>query len=184
MNHSSKPFATLLAMAAGLAIFTASSHAQSATATIVQTSPDNFTITLDNTSTDPLNSFWYGWTTSGNNLPSDPSSAGNSLGWDNNLDGNSIQFENTLGGSALAGGQTATFTFVDTSPFSGLMSPNAESVAFTSDSIQFNQGVAGQSTAVFSPTAPVPEPSSFGLLAMGLLVGGFLFRLRTAANVR
>ncbi len=41
----------------------------------------DYTITLTNTGSAALNSFWYGWTTGGNNLPSAPSSAGNSAGW-------------------------------------------------------------------------------------------------------
>jgi|SRR5882724_2694965 len=163
-----------------------SSHAQSAVATIseVTGSGGNFdyTITLQNTGTLNLNSFWYGWTISGNNLPSNPSSAGNSLGWANVLDFNSIQWQNTTSASALAPGQSATFTFVSTSSLSAITTPpSGASVAYTSDLVQFNQGIAGQSTPVFSPTvASVPEPSEISILAMGSAILAISFRRRAA----
>ena len=164
-----------LVVAAGWALSLASGHGQGATATISDVAGGggtfDYTITLKNTGTLNLNSFWYGWTLSGNNLPSNPNNAANSLGWANVLDANSIQWENTTSSSALAPGQSATFTFVSTSTLSQMTtSPAGESVAYTSDSIQFNQGVAGQSTPVFSPTiATVPEPS-IGMLAFGSLL--------------
>jgi hypothetical protein len=171
-----------LVVAASWALFPTSGHGQGATATISEVSGGggnfDYTITLFNSGTLNLNSFWYGWTLSGNNLPSNPSAAGNSLGWANVLDANSIQWENNTGASALAPGQSATFTFVSTSTLSQMTtSPAGESVAYTSDLIQFNQGVAGQSTPVFSPTiATVPEPS-IGMLAMGsLLLCGLRWR--------
>ena len=76
MNSFSKfnPVSLALAIAISLAISRLSSDAQSATATIsgVLAGGGNFdyTITLKNTGGDTLNSFWYGWTLSGNNLPS------------------------------------------------------------------------------------------------------------------
>jgi hypothetical protein len=167
-----------LALIAGLVVAAASSQAQSATATISETTGTggnfDYTIVLKNTGTQSLNSFWYGWTTSGNNLPSDPTAAANSLGWTgNDLDSNSIQYQNTGGtGMSLAAGQSATFTFDSTSTLAQITAgESGASVAFTTDGIQFNQGVAGQSTGVFSPTiASVPEPSSMALMAGGLLV--------------
>jgi hypothetical protein len=135
----------------------------SATATIsgvAAGSSYNYTITLQNTGTNALNSFWYGWTTSGNNLPSDPTSASNSLGWANTLDGNSIQWVNSSG-TALAPGASATFTFVSSSsPTAITNAPSGESVAYVGG-IDFSQDTAGDSTAIFSPTlvtAPAPPP--------------------------
>ena len=114
----------------------------------------DYTITLTNTSTVALNSFWYGWTTSGNNLPSDPSNAANSLGWTNTLDGNSIKWINSSG-TALAPGASATFTVVSTSTPSAITtSPSGESVAYV-NGIDFTEDEAGDSTAVFSPTLVV-----------------------------
>jgi hypothetical protein len=182
MNKPSKFLAIrcLLVAAAIWVIFPTSSHGQGATATISDVASAggtfDYTLTLHNTGTLDLNSFWYGWTDFGNNLPSNPSGAANSLGWANVLDANSIQWENNTGASALAPGQFATFTFVSTSTLAQITaSPSGESVAFTSDLVQFNQGVAGQSTPVFSPTiATVPEPS-ISMLAIGSLL---LYALR------
>jgi hypothetical protein len=150
-----------LVVATTLAAATVSSHAQSATATISAVAAGNvydYTITLQNTGSVALNSFWYGWTGSGNNLPSDPSSAANSLGWGNALSGNSIMWVNSSG-TALAPGASATFTFVSSSPPSAITaSPSGESVAYVG-AIDFSQGTAGDSTAVFSPTLVSPPPA-------------------------
>ena len=185
-------FALALAVATGLAASTLSSQAQSATATIsdVPAAGGNFdyTLTLKNTGTQSLNSFWYGWTTSGNNLPSDPISAANSLGWVSSIAGNSIQWENSsynyygytyYYGTPLAAGQSATFTFVSASTLSAItQSPSGESVAYVGG-IDGSQGVTGDSTAVFSPTiAAVPEPSSMGVVAAGSLILAAGFKLR------
>lgn len=187
MNKSFKLTAICSAIvaAAVLAASTATTHAQGAIATISEVAGGggtfDYTISLQNTGNVGLNSFWYGWTLGGNNLPSSPTSPGNSLGWANVLDGNSIMWQNTEGASALAPGQSANFTFVSTSTLAAITTaPSGESVAYTSDTIQFNQGVAGQSTPVFSPSAaPVPEPSAVALLAMGsvLLAGSFKRRI-------
>jgi len=172
MNAKSKLTSTYFtaAVAAGLAMFAVSSHGQGATATISDVPVSggfDYTITLHNSGTTNLNSFWYGWTTSGNNLPSNPSSAANSLGWANDLSGNSIEWVNGSG-SALAPSQSATFTFFSTStPTAITTAPSGESVAYV-HGIDFTQGVPGDSTAVFSPVL-VPEPSSATLLAIGAL---------------
>jgi hypothetical protein len=118
----------------------------------------NYTITLQNTGTDALNSFWYGWTTSGDNLPSAPSSAGNSLGWSNQVSGTSIKWTNSSG-TALAPGASTTFTFVSSnSPSAITTAPSGESVAYTG-AIDFSEDTAGDSTAAFSPALVAPPPS-------------------------
>jgi len=112
-----------LALAGVLAAATVSTHAQSATATLSWAAASNsyaYTVTLKNTGSVALNSFWYGWTTSGDNLPSEPSSAGNSVGWGNTVSGNSIKWVNTsysyygttyYYGTPLAPGDKARLTF-------------------------------------------------------------------------
>ncbi len=118
----------------------------------------DYTVTLQNTGTVALNSFWYGWTTGGNNLASDPTTPGNSLGWSNVLSGNSIKWTNSSG-TALAAGASATFTFVSSAPPSAItMSPSGESVAYVGG-IDFSQDKVGDSTGVFSPTLTAPPPA-------------------------
>ena len=196
MTHVTKlttnRFALALAVATGLAASPLSSQAQSATATISDVPAAggdfDYTLTLKNTGTQSLNSFWYGWTTSGNNLPSDPISAANSLGWVSSIAGNSIQWENSsynyygytyYYGTSLAAGQSATFTFVSASTLSAItQSPSGESVAYVGG-IDGSQGVTEDSTAVFSTTiAAVPEPSSMGVVAAGSLILAAGFKLR------
>jgi hypothetical protein len=151
-----------------------SSDAQSATATIsggsIGGGKFDYTITLKNTGGFTLNSFWYGWTIFGDNLPSSPSFATNSIGWANDLSGPSIMWQNTTSASGLTPGSSATFSFVTTDTLSAITAPNiGASVAFTTDTIQFNQGVGGQSTGVFSPAVvTAPEPSALGLFGIGL----------------
>lgn len=174
-----------LAAAAALAASTLSSDAQSASATISDVPAGggmfDYTITLRNTGPTNLSGFWYGWTTSGNNLPSNPTTAGNSLGWVNTLDGNSIQW--SISGLGLAPGQSGTFTFVSSStPTAITTPPSGESVAYV-HGIDFSQGVAGDSTPVFSPSlVATPEPSSLGLLAAGLFVVAGSFRSLAASR--
>ncbi len=177
MNNKPKLISIRLAIAvvAGLASSTVSSHAQGATATISGVAAGgglfDYTITLTNPNSDTfsLNDFWYGWIQFQNDLPSDPSNAANSLGWANDLDGNSIEWENNSG-TALAPGQSATFTFVSAdSPSAITTSPSGESVAYV-NGIDFSENSAGHSTPIFSPTlVAAPEPSSVGLFIVGSL---------------
>jgi hypothetical protein len=150
----------------------ASLQAQSATATLsdVQVgSVYDYTLTLQNTGSVPLQGFWYGWTDSGNNLPSTPTSAANSLGWGNSVfNGTSIQYQGSAS-DALAPNATGTFTFDSTStPAEITASPSGESVAYEG-TIGFNENEPGISSPVFSPTlAAVPEPSTLSLVGLSL----------------
>ena len=180
MTKASFSVRLALAFAAGLGLSTASSHAQDATATISDVAAGgnfDYTVTLFDSGTTDLRSFWYGWTTSGNNLPSDPTSAANSLGWANNLDANSIQWE-AGSGTALTPGHSATFTFVSSSsPTAITAGSSGESVAYV-NGIDFSQGSPGDSTGVFSPVLATPEPSSAVLFTAGLGIVGFTLRAR------
>lgn len=184
MNSLFKSFAVGLVTATGLTISAVSGHAQNpnATATISDVAAGggvfDYTITLHNTGTSALESFWYAWTLSGNNLSTaiTAGSAASSLGWNNTaIEGNTSISWVGGAGDALAGGQSATFTFTSTeTPTAITTSPSGESVAYVGG-IDFSQGSAGDSTPVFSPTLQtVPEPSSVGLVAAGLV--GLLFR--------
>jgi hypothetical protein len=186
MTNASFSIRLAIALAAGLAFSAVSGHAQSASATISYTTAGanyDYTITLFNPGADTydLRSFWYGWTSSGNNLPSNPSSPGNSVGWANTLDGNSIMWGNSSS-TPLTPGQSATFTFVSSSSPTAMTTGGAgASVAYV-NGIDFSQGVAGDSTGAFSPTLVVPEPSSAALLAVGVVILGLWLRSRVPLN--
>lgn len=187
MHNPSKKFMIRLTLAAALAVSAASAHAQSAIATIsgVQDGANfDYTVTLQNTGTFALNGFWYGWIQFFNDLPTDPSSANNTLGWVNSLDSNSIQYYNSGTGNALMPGQSATFTFVDSStPTAITTGQSSESVAYVNDGIpDASQSEAGDSTGIITPILVVPEPSSIGLLTVGALAMAFSVRFLVPAQ--
>jgi hypothetical protein len=179
MNSQLKSFSMGLVTAAGLASSAVSSHAQNATATISGVAAGggvfDYTITLHNTGTTVLDSFWYAWTLSGNNLSTAITSPASALGWtDTALIGNtSISWEDTAGTHPLAEGGSTTFTFDSTeTPTQITTSPSGESVAYVSGTgpNTFGQNSPGSASPVFSPTlVTAPEPSSLGIMAVGLL---------------
>jgi hypothetical protein len=187
MIRSVKSLGMGFAVAAGMTATAISANAQTtaATATISDVAAGggvfDYTITLQNTGTTVLDSFWYAWTLSGNNLSAAISNPASSLGWtDTALEGStSISWEDTAGGHTLAAGQSATFTFDSTeTPTAITTSPAGESVAYLSATGpntfgQDNPG--GGASQVFSPTlVAAPEPSTWSLMGVGLLA--LLFR--------
>jgi hypothetical protein len=179
-----------LAAAAFLVATCFSSHGQSAAATISAVPVSggfDYTIILRNSGGTSLNSFWYGWTTSGNNLSTDPTNAANSLGWGNTLDGNSIQWANT-GGTAIAPGGSGTFTFYSTeTPTAITTAPSGESVAYVHQ-IDSTEGILRDSTPGFYPallTTPEPSPGTlFGFGLIGLTAIGWRRRGNQRKNLK
>lgn len=179
------PIGFTLALAAALNVSTLSSDAQqviaTGTFTDVTGSGGNFdyTVTLHNTGTEAIQSFWMGWIPGFFDVAS-PSSAGNNLGWTSVLDGNSVQYGGTTG-TALAVGALGTFTFDSTTTpaaiASAISNAGASTVYGVNDPNQFAFSLAGQSanTETFDLQA-APEPSSFAFLAVGFIA--FLFVLR------
>jgi hypothetical protein len=185
MKLNLKPIGFSLAVAAALGVSTLSSDAQqvlaTGTFTDVTGSGGNFdyTVTLHNTGTEAIESFWMGWIPGAFDVAS-PSSAGNNLGWTSVLDGDSVQYGGTTG-SALAEGASGTFTFDSTTTpaeiESVISNAGASTVYGVNDPNQFDFSLAGQSanTATFDLQA-APEPSSFAFLGAGF--AAFLFVLR------
>jgi PEP-CTERM motif len=173
----------MLAAASGLAaVF--SSHAQN-TLTAVATLSDvqagstfDYTLTLQNTGSVAINSFWYGWIQGVFNLPTAGSSlqnVQNSLGWNAINDGNSIQFENNSG-TALAAGNSITFTFDSTATPNSFITDTSsrpvQSIAYStangpSTFGQSENGIASDPIATTLIATPTPEPSALALLATG-----------------
>ncbi len=90
------PIGLSLAVAAALAVSTFSSQAQNVNVTTSLNPVTgagglfDYTLTLNNTGPEAIESFWLGWVPGSFNIAS-PSSAGNNLGWTSALDGASIQ---------------------------------------------------------------------------------------------
>jgi len=176
-----------LAVAAALDVSTLSSHAQdvlaTGTFTDVAGTGGNFdyTVTLDNTGTEAIQSFWMGWIPGAFDVAS-PSDAGNNLGWTSTVDGNSVQYGGTAG-TALAAGDSGTFTFDSTTTPAEIMAETGKAGESTvygvNDPNQFDLSLAGESanTETFGlQIQAVPEPSSSAFLAAGFIA--FLFVLR------
>ena len=179
MNSPLKSISIGLVTAFGLVTSAISGHAQNATATISNTGMDgslfDYTITLHNTGSTVLDSFWYAWTLSGNNLSANISNPASALGWtDTALEGNtSISWEDSSGTHTLAAGNATTFTFESSENPTQITAGNSgQSVAYVSGTgpNTFGQNSPGSASPVFSPTlVSAPEPSTLGLMAVGLL---------------
>ena len=152
-------------------------QAQSATGTlsgVLVGSTYDYTLTVNNTGTVPLEGLWYGWIPGVFDLPGTLSSIGSTSGWTGTQDGASIQFQGGSGNAIPVGG-TGTFTFDSTAtPAQMTTSPADESTIFAG-TIGFSGNSPGVSEE-FTPTlASVPEPSTVGLIvtgAMGVFVAG------------
>jgi hypothetical protein len=181
------PIGFSLAVAAALNVSTIFSHAQGVVATgtftdVAGTGGNfDYTVTLDNTGTEAIQSFWMGWIPGAFDVAS-PSDAGNNLGWTSTVDGNSVQYGGTAG-TALAAGHSGTFTFDSTTtPMeieSVMNNAGASTVYGVNDPNQFDLSLAGESanTETFDlQIQAVPEPCSFTFLAAGFIA--FLFVLR------
>ncbi|HUA64719.1 MAG TPA: PEP-CTERM sorting domain-containing protein [Alphaproteobacteria bacterium] len=145
----------------------------------------DYTVTLDNTGTEAIQSFWMGWIPGAFDVAS-PSDAGNNLGWTSTVDGNSVQYGGTAG-TALAAGQSGTFTFDSTTTpteIEDLTAKAGESTVYgVNDPNQFDLSLAGESanTETFDlQIQAVPEPSSFTFLAAGFVTFLFVFRRKAS----
>jgi hypothetical protein len=156
------------------------------TATIAAT-PDgpnfDYTISLTNTGSSNIGTFWFAWTPPGmpneyDFLPSEPFSITQPNGWlgpaSLGSPGYSIEYHNSTG-SLIAPGQTATFGF--TSPDSPtILQRTTFGFPNTTSFIYAGSPEVG-ATAQVNP-AFVPEPSTYAQLALGFAGLLALFRRR------
>jgi hypothetical protein len=168
-----------LAVAVGLSLSAASGRAQNVlvNSTISDAAAGggvfDYTMTVKNTGTEAIESLWVGWIPGVFDISS-PSNPQNSLGWGNSISaGASLQYAGTAS-TALLTGQTGTFTFASTSTPAQFMSHAAgDSTAYGVNAAngQLSFSLSGPDTLTFNPTVAVaaPEPSTFGLLAVGSL---------------
>jgi hypothetical protein len=172
------------AIAAALAITALSSQAQNVLVTDSLTAVTgaggvfDYTLLLNNTGSEAIQSVWLGWVPASFNIAS-PSSPGNNLGWTSGLAGNSIQYGGTAG-TALAAGHSGTFTFDSTTTPAQFMAQTGQAGQSTAYGVnaangQLSFSLSPPDTEVFAFTV-TPEPSTFAILALGSL--GFLGVLR------
>jgi hypothetical protein len=148
----------------------------------------DYSLTLDNTGTTTIGTFWFGWTPGGNFLSPKPTNVTLPAGWTDtivsNALGSSIRWESTT--NLLQPGQTLSgFDFQSTeTPLELLGTVPAGTGA--GDAIVNSFVYIGAPFAdpgfQFVPTAATPEPDSFLLLATGMLAGvsGLYLRFRGA----
>ena len=185
MRFSSLGKLAVLALGVGMGL---SSHAFadgiSATATFTNT-PDaslagvnDYSITLNNTGTTPIGTFWFGWVPGNGFLSATPTDIGTPAGWTEMTtnSGAAIQFVTS---TPLAAGSSLTgFTFDSTetpaellSAFTG-MEPGTgdpESTAFVYSGAPL-VGVGDQFVVTGATAAAVtPEPSTLALFGTGIL---------------
>jgi hypothetical protein len=128
--------------------------------------------------TDPAGSasaetFWFGWTFSGNHLVSEPSDIVSPSAWSSSITtGPGFAIEWTTS-TPLTAGQSLTFQFA---------SPDSPTVMAANDeSYGFGGAAFSMPEQEFAPNQ-VPEPSTFGLMATGLVgLSGWLARRRSGA---
>jgi hypothetical protein len=171
----------------------------SATATIIETgksaSDFEYSLTLTNTGSNPINAFWYGWTVGSFNLPTVPSGIAGPTGWSGSAVGNSIQYQNNTG-SAIAPGGTGIFTFKCTSTLTAMTTgihqgdPTGESVAYATVSAMnaCDQSDPGIASNPFTPTLPLPSLQAPSVVAGSLQlawtsVSGLAYQVQYSTNL-
>ena len=140
----------------------------------------NYSILLQNnaSSTESINQFWFAWVPDYYGydlLTSNPNVTGMPSGWYGNVqngngytpDGYSIDFYDYGSSYDLAPGQSGTFTFNSADSPATLMqnSPYYGIPTLTS----YTYGSSGDSQQFVVSFAPVPEPSTAGLIGIGAL---------------
>ncbi len=185
------PISLSLAITATLAASPLSSQAQNVNVTTSLNSVMgtggvfDYTLTLNNTGPESIESFWLGWVPGSFNVSS-PSSAGNNLGWTSALDGSSVQYGGTSG-TTLAAGHSGTFTFDSTTTpaqFIARTGQAGESTAYGINAAngQLSFSLSGADTETFGLTV-APEPSTFAIAALGSLVFWGVLRRKPSIHI-
>lgn len=163
-------FTFLLALGAA-SVASAQNETGSATLTGVQNGGlYDYTLTLDNTGTVPIGTFWYAWIPGGFFLPSIPATATAPSGWTADIFKNySIQFTAGSSSSYLAGGDSLNFYFTSTDTPADLAgySPRDPS-DLVGTSYIYSAGPLSDAGYKFVVQS-VPEPTAPEFLAVGLL---------------
>lgn len=169
-----------LALTAGLAVSAVNSQAQTASAQITPQSLGggvyNYTLTLDNTGSSPLETFWFAWEPyyGYDFMTANPTSILAPSGWTgmatsyyNYYYGYDYGIEFTTSSSPLATGATLQFSF-DSTMTPAQMAGNNPTYGYPvgTSYVSTGPGFSGTGGGPFVAQV-VPEPSSLALLALG-----------------
>ena len=167
----SKLWFTLMAVLG--AAFVACAQDETGTATLTGTQSGSlydYTLTLDNTGTVPIGTFWYAWIPGKFFLPSTPASATAPTGWTADIFKNySIQYTANASADYLAGGSSLNFYFTSTDTPAALAGYSPQDPSYlVGTSYLYSAGPLSDSGYEFVVQS-VPEPSAVGWLAVGFL---------------
>ena len=165
------------------AVPAAASEAASATFASTQLSPTSwqYSLTLNDTGTTNLGTFWFGWVPGKDFMATAPSGIADPTGWTaitthgSAADGYAIQWK-AGAGALLAPGQSLSGFMFDSSMSPAEMEGDSPFFPGTPVTTTFvYQGAPFSDAGVkflVTPAAVVPEPSSLALMALGALVIG------------
>ncbi len=165
--------ALVFASFAGTANAALSASAQIALSSTVGAN-NNYTITLNNTGTTNIGTFWFAWTPPGDPveydfLPTAPSAANQPTGWAGLISagfpGTSIEYYN-ISGSAITPGQSGTFQFTTTDSKATLQGTAFGVFPITESFVYAGDPEVGSFAQVNPSFVAAPEPASLGVLAV------------------
>ena|GEM_PF-1486966 len=130
----------------------------------------DYTITLDNTGTVPIGTFWYAWIPSGFFLPSTPATETAPTGWSATVIG-SYSIEYTASSSAydVGAGSSLNFDFSSTDTPAALAGNSPHDLSYPVGTSYLYEGAAFSDAGYQFVVQSVPEPSALSLLAFGFL---------------
>jgi len=130
----------------------------------------DYTITLHNTGTVSVGTFWYAWIPGGFFLPSTPSSETAPTGWSVSVQGSySIEYAASSSAYDLAPGSSLNFQFASTDTPAALAGNSPHDPSYPVGTSFLYEGAAFSDAGYEFVVQSVPEPSSLGLLTAGLL---------------
>jgi hypothetical protein len=166
----------------------------SASGTLTETSisagSDTFALSLTNTGGavgSPIETFWFGSTSTKDYLDSEPSNVTTPTGWTDSIvnnggsDGYSIKFTTTNSADEVTHGNTLTgFGFTSADSFSQMAGNSVfySGSAATTSVVSVSSNYTGSPSNPFVVTVSVPEPASVALVAAGALWLSFCKRRR------
>ena len=172
LTFAKLPLTLLIALGTASAAF---AQGETGTATLngVQNgSLFDYTLTLNNTGTTPIGTFWYAWVPGGFFLPSTPASATAPTGWTADIfQSYSIQYTANSSADYLAGGSSLNFSFTSTdTPVALAGNVPIGTYAGTPIGTSYIYSAAPFSDSGYEfVVQSVPEPSVLGLLTAGFL---------------